>query len=335
MGISADGSRSAVEDVNIRSFMTQDVVSVETDSPLTEVVAAMAASNSACAIVCEERKPVGVVSSTDLSGVLDSVLRGESAAEITAMDIMGYPAFAVSESDSMSDAMAMIQAHGFARVAVVDDKKELVGIVTLNDLLKAHASQLNRRRETLELLVAARTEELVKANEKLQKQSLQDGLMGIGNRRAMVDYLEEIHESARRFGAAYSVIMIDIDDFKVYNDTYGHVQADSVLRQIADTLSDTLRQVDKIFRYGGEELLVALPHTGIDGALGAAERYRASVEDLAIPQQETERGVLTISLGVTHCCLQGNLPAEWAHVVSQADRALYRSKRSGKNCVST
>jgi diguanylate cyclase (GGDEF)-like protein len=95
-----------------------------------------------------------------------------------------------------------------------------------------------------------------------------------------------------------------------------------------------LRKVDKIFRYGGEEFLAALPQTAIEGALGAAERYRACVEDLAIPHQNSEGGILTISVGVTNCFSLGDLPDEWAPVVSQADQALYRSKRSGKNCVS-
>ena len=159
--------------------------------------------------------------------------------------------------------------------------------------------------------------------------------MGIGNRRAMVGYLEEVHEFARRFGTTYSVVMMDIDDFKSYNDTYGHIQGDEVLRKIADALRGTLRQVDKVFRYGGEEMLAVLPQASIEGAAGAAERYRASVENLAIPHQGSGGDVVTISLGVANCFGQGDLPDDWAHVVSQADRALYRSKRSGKNCVST
>jgi diguanylate cyclase (GGDEF)-like protein len=324
-----------VEDIKIKTFMTQNVVSVEIDSPLPEVVAAMVNRNSSCAIVCEEGVPVGVVSTTDLTRVLGSIFNGANPASITAMDVMGFPAFTIPESALMSDATKMIQARGFARVAVVGDKGQLVGIVTLNDLLQAHSAELDRRRETLELLVAARTGELVKANKNLEKLSLQDGLMKIGNRRAMVLHLEEVHEFARRFDTGYSVVMMDIDNFKAYNDTYGHVQGDTALRQVADVLLGTLRNVDKIFRYGGEELLAILPQAAVEGAIGAAERYRAAVNNLAIPHKGSECGVLTISLGVANCFGEGELPDEWAHVVSQADRALYRSKRSGKNCVSS
>ena len=147
------------------------------------------------------------------------------------------------------------------------------------------------------MLVADRTSELVAANEELHRLSMQDSLMVIGNRRAIASFLDETHHLAIRFGTRYSVVMCDIDCFKSYNDYYGHPQADSILCRVAEAMENTLRRVDKLFRYGGEELLAVLPQTEQTGAMGAAERLRGVVEGMAIPHEKSQFGIVTVSCG--------------------------------------
>jgi diguanylate cyclase (GGDEF)-like protein len=132
---------------------------------------------------------------------------------------------------------------------------------------------------------------------------------------------EKNFDSAKRYGAELSVIMLDIDHFKIYNDTYGHTGGDSLLVKLADIIVKKMRKADYVFRYGGEEFLAILPGTGLTKACEAAERLRSAVE--------VKAGV-TISLGVAS--LNGSVESIEALIVN-ADKALYRAKAEGRNRV--
>jgi diguanylate cyclase (GGDEF)-like protein len=133
--------------------------------------------------------------------------------------------------------------------------------------------------------------------------------------------------AARRFDQALALLMIDVDDFKRVNDTYGHQQGDLVLREVAAVLRDCSREVDEPARYGGEELVVALQQTDLGGGEAIAERVRTAVEALELPRLDG-RGTLrvTVSCGVA-ASSDGNPTA----LVAAADAALYAAKRAGKN----
>jgi diguanylate cyclase (GGDEF)-like protein len=134
-------------------------------------------------------------------------------------------------------------------------------------------------------------------------------------------------EQVRRYQYPVGLIMLDIDDFKSVNDTYGHPQGDVVLKHVARVLRDTSREPDSPARYGGEEMAVILPHTGLEGAYAIAERVRSSIEALRIPRLDDD-GVLriTASLGVA-ASMNGSKDA----LIADADAALYRAKHEGKN----
>lgn len=151
--------------------------------------------------------------------------------------------------------------------------------------------------------------------------SLHDPLTGLANRRLMDIQMKKSIESSKRYGEEFAVIMLDIDHFKRYNDTYGHPAGDGLLVQIADILVKEVRKADFIFRYGGEEFLVMLPRAGWEMARDTAERLRAAVSSGA--------GV-TISLGVAalSCALQ-----EQNALIAAADKALYAAKEKGRNRV--
>lgn len=167
----------------------------------------------------------------------------------------------------------------------------------------------------------------------LESQTLVDGLTGIANRRRFDIHLEDEFRRAKRNGSPLSVIMIDADYFKDYNDNYGHQRGDDCLIRIASTLSGMLnRSRDLVARYGGEEFTVILPDTNEDGAMRVAEAMRAEVEALQLPHSYSNVArCVTISLGVS--TLVPDQSSATAGLIHSADRALYQAKRSGRNCV--
>jgi diguanylate cyclase (GGDEF)-like protein/hemerythrin-like metal-binding protein len=171
------------------------------------------------------------------------------------------------------------------------------------------------------------------ARAQLEHLSQTDGLTGVANRRRFDEILALEYQRHSRSRGTLSLLMLDVDHFKAFNDHYGHLQGDACLRQIASVLSGcTGRPSDLAARYGGEEFAGILSETSHSGALLVAERIRKGVEQLAIPHQGANTfGHITVSIGVItlHCSPAGN-PLE---LVAWADELLYRAKRGGRNLV--
>ncbi len=157
-----------------------------------------------------------------------------------------------------------------------------------------------------------------------------DGLTGLYVRRYFDSRLREEMERSRRFDASFSVILLDIDDFKQLNDTYGHPFGDRVLREIAQVVKRSMRGIDIAARYGGEEFAFVLPRTRMLDAHAVAERIRQDVSDLAVAADDKTLH-LTVSLGVASYPESG--ADDPATLIRRADTALYRAKTAGKNRV--
>jgi len=172
--------------------------------------------------------------------------------------------------------------------------------------------------------------ENVGLHETVERQAVTDELTGLSNRRRFQEVLNSEVERSRRFGQHVGLVMLDIDDFKAVNDTYGHQAGDVVLREIARVLRASSREIDEPARYGGEELAVVLPGTDLEGAYNLAERVRVGIERLELPvfQADGSRVKVTASCGTATLPLSAH---DARGLVAAADAALYEAKRAGKN----
>ncbi|MTJ08155.1 PAS domain S-box protein [Anabaena sp. UHCC 0204] len=186
-------------------------------------------------------------------------------------------------------------------------------------------------RKVAELALEAAEYNLRLANQELEKQVHTDGLTQIANRRCFDSRLEQEWQRLYREQQPLSLLLFDVDYFKLYNDTYGHQMGDECLIKIAESAQQVMyRATDLVARYGGEEFVVILPNTDVESAIAVAERIHAAIQDLAIPHRASEaRDTVTISLGMTSIIPTSE--SSPATLIEQADQALYRAKQQGRN----
>jgi len=174
--------------------------------------------------------------------------------------------------------------------------------------------------------------ELQMLNATLAEHARTDQLTGLANRRRLDDDLEVLASLAARYDMTTCVAMCDVDRFKAYNDRFGHLAGDQVLKALAAAMERLSRESDTIYRFGGEELLILLPHQDLASAEIAVERLRRAIEAMAVEHPDNAPyGVVTVSFGLAS--LQGRALCEPRGLVEQADAALYEAKRTGRNRV--
>ncbi len=185
--------------------------------------------------------------------------------------------------------------------------------------------------EKLEASVADRTKELQAANERLQALMMQDGLTGIRNRRYFDEKIQQEWQRCLRSAKSLSILLIDIDYFKDFNDQYGHLVGDECLKLVAGVIDRCVtRPSDSVARYGGEEFVVILPETDVPGALHVADNIRTSVEQCQM-RVDSNLVQVTISIGVSAMIPDEQVSPHQA--IALADRALYMAKSAGRNCT--
>jgi diguanylate cyclase len=172
------------------------------------------------------------------------------------------------------------------------------------------------------------------ANRHTRLHALCDGLTGVANRRCFDETIERETGRAVRNGRPLSLIMLDVDFFKAFNDRYGHAAGDACLRSVARTLRNVLRRPgDMVARYGGEEFAIVLPETDEAGAVRVVNEIEAAVRALAIESGGSSFGVVTLSAGIA-CWRRQHGPATPAWLIEAADAALYQAKTNGRNAFS-
>lgn len=185
----------------------------------------------------------------------------------------------------------------------------------------------------LELDLSAKTMMLEDLNTRLERTALTDPLLGIGNRRGLYEVLEKLKTTHAACESGFALIMCDVDNFKSYNDAYGHIAGDKTLIEICAAMKGRMRDQNGLYRYGGEEIVAFLPAAAPEEAVRVAERCCRAVEALAIPHRASPSGTVTISCGVSACLGKCKGCRGWEAIISEADEALYRAKAAGKNRV--
>ncbi|HEY1554301.1 MAG TPA: sensor domain-containing diguanylate cyclase [Kofleriaceae bacterium] len=206
---------------------------------------------------------------------------------------------------------------------------ECEGVVAVQSArVAAFSASHQRLLESLALQIASALQ-----NAQLYELAMVDGLTGLFVRRYFDARIEEEVERSKRYGSPFSVVMMDVDDFKKLNDTYGHLVGDRVLRAIANVVKAQMRGVDTAARYGGEEIAVILPRTEMVGAYNLAERIREGIAELRITTDEEPPRALSVTASLGIAAYPESKAQTGEDLVRRADRALYRAKKTGKNRV--
>jgi len=246
----------------------------------------------------------------------------ELCQKIRSAETSGYVYFILlTGKDKKEDVIQGLVAGADDYVAKPFDMEEL------NVRVRAGERILNLEKELKE-----KHDELTELNKRLEEIAMTDPLMEIGNRRAFYEVIRKVHHRSCRYLQGYGIIMCDIDNFKSYNDTYGHIEGDNLLKTFSNTLKEVIRFSDDIFRWGGEEIVIILHEQRRPETVIAAEKLRKAIEELKIEHKGCERGYLTISCGVS-AFNEYDKNNQWKIILDRADKALYIAKESGRNKV--
>ncbi len=237
-----------------------------------------------------------------------------------------FVATAISDSRSQIEALGEVSSQ----VEATCDPAPIIETL-VNELTNAIT-----RASTLEANFNETSQELDKIRDSLkvaEQRSNTDALTGLANRRALEEFLRSAQIAAMEVGDPLSILMIDIDHFKKFNDSHGHQVGDQVLRLVGKVLQESVRDVDLAARYGGEELIAVLPGADLDRCAAVAERIRRRIAEARLTRRSTGReiGSVTVSIGVA----QFRLAEAAEAMIERCDRALYQAKRAGRNRIVT
>jgi diguanylate cyclase (GGDEF)-like protein len=231
--------------------------------------------------------------------------------------------FKVEECQFLSKEADLSLYKGYAIFPLIIDNE------TIGSLVASGISQSDRVKFGIlarQFLIGGKRALLYK---KMQELAITDGLTQLFSRRHFLDRFKEELVRSKKFKYKFSFLMVDIDKFKDLNDRYGHLVGDAILREISKAVKETIRQIDFIGRYGGEELSIILVETGKDEARFVAERIRRTIEEKEISAYD-ERLKVTLSIGISTFSDDG---ANMEEIIEGADKAMYIAKRSGRNKV--
>lgn len=319
-----------MKEIHVKTLMTEDVTCLPPEAPLQTAVKMMAEQSYSCIVINKGELPIGIITERDLVKVLNN--ENDIDLSLPVSDLMSSPVLRLNQNETLFDAMVVSRSEKIRHIPVVNDDEHMVGLITYSDLVNAYFQVIDIQSEMIEKAVAERTDELQELNDELQMLSMEDHLMKIGNRRAMEVDLEHTHNSAKRYDEVYSVLLMDLDYFKSYNDYYGHQAGDEALKSVADSLKANIRGSDRLYRYGGEEILLILPRTNAEQAELVSHKLVTSIAKSIIPHEKSPYDFLTISCGGACISNKEQVFSRWEKLIEQADNNLYKAKNDGRNC---
>ncbi len=275
--------------------------------------------------------PVPIITDLDLI-LLDINLPGKSGIdacrELSEHDVFrDIPIIVISGADHLDGLEAAFSAGATDYITKPPSHTELLARIRSALRLKTEMNQRKAREDDLLVL----NERLAEMNRELERLSTTDSLTGVANRRSFNEFLSREWLREQREQQPFSVIMIDIDHFKNYNDHYGHLKGDVCLQKVAWALQGALcRPGDLLARYGGEEFVAILPHTDLQGAVELAETMHEKIRQLQLKHEDSPASShVTISAGIASVIPNQSLSP--SQVMAMADKALYQAKQAGRN----
>lgn len=323
-----------MREVVVGNLKNETASTNKVSAQLSEIVSQLRESRQSCVVIVDEnQKPLGIFTERDLVRVVNEVFQSDAGLERPVAEVMTASPMVVRDTTPLFEALVVTQTHKIRHLPIVDGDGKLSGVLSYSDLAKAYEHIIEQQRTLLEKEVSARTVELKEINEQLKALSMEDALLGIGNRRSMDVDLSYTHSSAMRYLRPYSVVLFDLDYFKQYNDFYGHQAGDEALIIVANHISEAIRKSDRLYRYGGEELLLLLPETDINGSLIVSQRIVKNLYQKSLTHEQSPLGSLSMSGGIASLQDPFVKHLSWQSVLAAADKALYQAKQAGRNQV--
>lgn len=327
--------------VRAMEVMTQQVIHGFPADSILVVVQQMAIHRVSCVVIVDPQtlSPIGILTERDIVRFHQLNL---DFAQVIAQDVMSTPLSTMSPQDSLWSVHQRMQELNVRRLVIIHPTGELAGIVTQTQMLKMlDPIEMYQVMTQMQGIIDQQTAKLKQLNHQLQIANVElehlsqtDDLTQVVNRRQLNEFLDHVWERPAHFNQPLSLIMCDVDYFKLYNDTYGHMAGDECLIKVAQALrSATRKTLDLVARYGGEEFVVVLPNTDNSGAECVAKNIITQVNNMQIPHLSSKMSNhITISLGVaTAIPSQGSSPKM---LLQLADQLLYQSKQRGRNTYS-
>ncbi len=277
----------------VKEMMTKNPVTVTPEDRLDRVIEFMSSLNIGSIIVVKDQKPINIITQRDIVRALYLGCKDIKVDEFLNKCKTHKKLKFISQEDSVYNALNLFEKENIKHLPVVDTNHKLVGIVTATDILRS-----------------------------VTHIAIIDPLTKVYNRRYLNIVLYKV-----RGKSAYALLMLDIDDFKKVNDSYGHDFGDIVLKKLSKILVENVRNYDDVIRYGGEEFLVVLYRVSEKEAINIAERIRKAFQNTKY--NEAKNLKITISIGVAKAKKEESL----FDVIKRADEALYLAKQKGKNRV--
>jgi diguanylate cyclase (GGDEF)-like protein len=354
----------------VQEAMETQVIHASVKTTVLKVAQRMARKKVSCIVITNTSKgkvhPVGVITERD---IVQFQVLGVDLASTQAQQVMSTPLIPVQENDSLWYAHQQMEKHRVRRLVVTSDNGHMRGIITQSSVLRVidpieiqalvtilqqtvneHTVTLQQVNQALQQEITERLQaeaalrqsearyrqlvlQLEAANQQLQKLVITDSLTGLANRRHFFDDLQKFWAKLAKQKAPLSLILADVDYFKVYNDTYGHLAGDECLQQIAHCLKNVVQNPDYLVaRYGGEEFAILLPRTCLNEALNIAETIRQEIKSLLIPHINSPvTPYVTVSIGISTTIPNVYNPADT--LIITADIALYQAKSLGRDRV--
>jgi len=296
---------------------------VDKDEILSNLLKDMIQSAFDNAIIVDNMKPIGILTTKDIIRLIKTDINIETKI----YEHMSSPVEVIDKNASIREALEFVKKKHYKRVIVVDDEGKLSGIITQKELISLTYSRWSILMKEYQEELAELNHILESKNKEYEMKASIDPLTGLYNRYKFSElYLSAYKTMTQRYNDM-SLIMMDIDFFKKINDTYGHNMGDIALEKISKTLLESLRDIDIICRWGGEEFIVLLPTVNIQNAFTIAQKLRTNIEKLSIKPIKH----ISASFGISQVKEGDTMQS----AIDRADKALYLAKNSGRNCVKT